>query len=100
LKKGRNHQDGIKINEALDGYFKALGIDEKVHETRILSKWEELMGEAVSRRTENKYIKDKILYLQISSAVMRDELQHDKQAIIEKVNAAAGCELINDIYLR
>jgi len=100
LKKGRNHQDGIQIKEALDGYFKALGIDEKVHETSVLSKWEELMGEAVSKRTENRYIKNKVLHLQISSAVMRDELQHDKQAIIEKVNAAAGCKLINDIYLR
>lgn len=100
MKKGRNHQDGLPIKEALDGYFKALGIDEKIHETRVLSKWEELMGEAVSKRTDKKYIKNKILYLQMSSAVMRDELQHDKQAIIEKVNAAAGCELITDIYLR
>lgn len=99
MKKGRNHQDGVRINEALDGYFKALGIDEKVHETRVLSKWTELMGEAVSKRTEKKSIKNKVLYLQISSAVMRDELHHDKEAIIEKINSAAGCELITDIYL-
>ena len=100
MKKGRNHEDGIPIKEALDGYFKALGIDEKVHETRILSKWEELMGKAVAMRTEKKYIKDKILYLHINSAVMRDELQHDKRAIIEKINTAAAIELITDIYLR
>lgn len=100
MKKGRNHQDGISINEALDGYFKALGVDEKMHETRVLSQWAELMGDAVDKRTEKKYIKNKILYLNINSAVMRDELQHDKEVIIEKINTAAGCELINDIYLR
>jgi len=100
LKKGRNHQDGIQMKEALDGYFKALGIDEKVHETRVLSKWEELMGEAVAKRTEKKYIKDKVLHLRINSAVMRDELMRDKSGIIKKVNTAAGCELITDIYLR
>ncbi|NOQ74718.1 MAG: DUF721 domain-containing protein [Crocinitomix sp.] len=100
MKKGRNHQDGIPINKALEGYFKALGIDDKILETRVLSKWGELMGDAVDKRTERKFIKDKILYLNINSAVMRDELQHDKPAIIEKINKTAGIELITDIYLR
>jgi predicted nucleic acid-binding Zn ribbon protein len=100
LKRGRNHEDGVPIKKALEGYFKALGIDEKILETRVLSQWAELMGSAVDKRTERKFIKDKILYLNINSAVMRDELQHDKPAIIEKINNAAGIELITDIYLR
>ena len=88
------------MKEALDGYFKALGIDEKIHETRILSQWENLVGEAVHKRTVNKYIRDRVLYLEINSSVMRDELQHDKKSLIEKINAAAGCELIVDIFFK
>ncbi|MFT5824016.1 MAG: hypothetical protein ACI8ZM_005282 [Crocinitomix sp.] len=100
MKRGRNHQDGIPIKKALEGYFKAIGVDEKILETRVLSQWGKLMGDAVDKRTERKFIKDKILYLNINSAVMRDELQHDKPAIIEKINNAAGIKLITDIYLR
>ena len=88
------------MKEALDGYFKALGIEDKILETRILSQWSKLMGEAVAVRTERKKIHNKVLYLTISSSVMRDELQQSKSAIIDKVNTAAGYELITDIFLK
>ena len=99
MKKDRN-KNGIPIKEALDGYFRALGIEDKIHETRILSQWSEMMGDAVAVRTESKVIRDKVLYLKINSSVMRDELQQSKAEIIDKVNAAAGCELITDIFLK
>ncbi|MDA7803214.1 DUF721 domain-containing protein [Crocinitomix sp.] len=99
MKKDRN-QDSIPMKEALDGFFKALGMEDKMNETRVLSKWEELMGDAVAKRTTNKYIREKKLYLEINSSVMRDELQQQKAAIIVKVNACAGKELITDIFLK
>ncbi len=99
MKKDRN-QNSVAIKEAIEGYFKALGMEDKVHQTRILSLWASLMGEAVDKRTTHKYIHDRVLYLEINSSVMRDELRQAKREIIEKVNAAAGCELITDIFLK
>lgn len=99
MKKDRN-QDGIPMKEALEGYFKAIGIDGKMNETRILSEWGKLMGEAVDKRTTHKSIREKVLYLEINSSVMRDELMQSKTAIIEKLNAYAGYELITDIFLK
>jgi hypothetical protein len=43
-------------------------------------------------------IKNKILYITLNSSVMRDELQHGKAIIIQRVNETAGKELINDIW--
>jgi predicted nucleic acid-binding Zn ribbon protein len=99
LKKDRN-QNGIPIKEAIDGYFKALGMEDKMHETRVLSQWEALMGEAVSKRTEGLFIRDRILYVELNSSVMRDELQQAKTEIIAKINELAGMELITDIFLK
>lgn len=99
MKKDRN-QNGIPIKEAIEGYFKALGMEDKMHETRVLSQWAELMGEAVDKRTTTKYIRDGVLYLEINSSVMRDELQQTKTDIMAKINAVAGCELIRDIFLK
>jgi hypothetical protein len=99
LKKNRN-EDVVSMKNAIDAYLKAMGIDEKMHETAVLAKWELLMGEAVAKRTEKKYIKSKVLYLEINSAVMRDELMQSKQKIIDKINALAEKELIVDIFFR
>lgn len=100
MEKDRKHEDSVPIKDALEGYFKALGISDKVNETRVLSQWEELMGKAIAVRTSNKRIKDKILYLDINSSVMRDELQQRKAEIIKKINDFAGSELISDIFLK
>ncbi len=99
MKKDRN-QNGIPIKDAINGYFKALGIDDKMIETGVLSKWESIVGKPIAQRTIQKYIREKTLYLEMNSSVMRDELQHLKEEIITKVNEAAGKELITTIFLK
>lgn len=56
------------------------------------------MGRAVFLRTQNIYIKNKILYLELDSSVMQDELQHGKTVIIQRVNETAGSEIITDVW--
>jgi predicted nucleic acid-binding Zn ribbon protein len=96
----RKHEDGIPIKKAIDGYFKAMGLDDKMLETKALSNWSNLMGEAVAKRTKTKYIKDRILFVELTSSVMREELMLEKSKIIDKFNGAAGKELIDDLYFR
>lgn len=85
---------------AVKQFFEALGIDQKMHEAAVMSRWEEYMGSAVAKRTEKKYIKNRILYIELNSSVMRDELMHQKSEIVKKVNAVAGVEIIDEVFLR
>eukprot|EP01041_Mallomonas_annulata_P037160 gene37160-60406_t len=57
-----------------------------------------MMGKAVSMRTKNIYIRNKTMYLELDSSVMRDELLNGKSVIIQRVNEVAGFEMINDIW--
>jgi hypothetical protein len=56
------------------------------------------MGIAVANRTKSIQIRNKKLILQLDSSVMRDELAHGKQIIIDRVNEKAGFEIVNDIW--
>jgi hypothetical protein len=56
------------------------------------------MGIAVANRTKNIQIRNKTLILQMDSSVMREELAHGKQIIIDRVNEKAGIEIITDIW--
>jgi predicted nucleic acid-binding Zn ribbon protein len=89
----------MPLSEAMQHYLKAIGAEQKIHEAGILAKWEEIMGEAVAKRTEKKYIRERVLYLEMNSSVMRDELMQQRTKIVEKINALSGVSIIDDVYL-
>jgi predicted nucleic acid-binding Zn ribbon protein len=99
LKKDRN-QNGIPIKEAIADFFSALGMHDKLNETGVLAKWAEITSDAVAKRTEQLYIQDQVLYVKVNSSVIRDELFSTKKILIERINLAAGKELITDIFLK
>ncbi len=87
------------MKESMDGFLKAVGMDKKMHEASVLAKWEEIMGSAVAKRTEKKYIKNRVLYLEMNSSVMRDELMQQRSQIVLKINAVSGTDIIDDVFL-
>lgn len=92
--------NGKPIGKAVEEYFRALGMTDKLYETKVLSRWEELMGKAIATRTTNVYIKEKTLYIELNSSVMRDELLQHKSVIINKVNGSAQKVLIEDVFFK
>lgn len=86
------------LKEVLDRWLKAYGYEGKMKELDIVKAWPEMMGTAVAHRTKDMYIKNKKLFLKMDSAVMRDELSHGKQVIIQRINEEAGYEMINDVW--
>ncbi len=90
----------IKLSEALREYVRVLKIAGKLKETDIVSHWEEIMGRAVARRTNKIYIKNKTLFVFVSSSVVRNELLMMRGAITDKINERAGEQLVEKIVLR
>lgn len=86
------------LGDVVDKLMKAYRLDGKLKEIDVISKWEEMMGRAVFLRTKNIYIRNGILHLEMDSSVMRDELQHGKTVIIQRVNETAGHQLIRDVW--
>lgn len=72
----------------------------KLGEASVLNSWEEIVGKAISSRTTKMYIKDKVLYVYLSSSVVRNELLMLREAIRERLNQKAGSEVINEIVLK
>ncbi len=86
------------LKEVIDRWLKAYGFDRKMKEMDVIAAWPELMGTAVAHRTKDISIRGKMLYLTMDSSVMRDELAHGKQIIIERLNQYAGYEIINNVW--
>lgn len=89
------------IGDILAEYFEENALlKTNIAEHRVITAWRELLGEGVSSYTTNVYLKRNTLYVQLSSSVLRAELQMNKKSLIEKLNEAAGMPIVYDIILR
>ena len=62
--------------------------------------WKEVMGPGVNTYTTQVELKHDTLYVNLSSAVLREELSMGKSKIIQMLNEALGKELIRNVVLR
>ncbi len=90
----------IPLAEAIQDYIKAMKLERGLGELALISSWEEVTGKAIASRTKKLYIRDGILYVHLSSSVVRNELLMLRQELMKKLNRKAGSEIIRDIVLR
>jgi predicted nucleic acid-binding Zn ribbon protein len=90
----------ISLAEAMKDYISEMHLGEKLSEISVINSWEEVVGKAISSRTSKIYIKDHVLYVHLSSSVVRNELLMLRQALVEKLNENAGSEVVRDIVFR
>jgi predicted nucleic acid-binding Zn ribbon protein len=90
----------VSLAEALQDYIREMNFTQKLSEVDVISSWEEIVGKAISSRTTRIYIKDKILYVHLSSSVVRNELSMLREALREKLNAKTGIEVVREIVFR
>ena len=88
------------IENVIREYLKEMNIDQKLKEVGIVSQWEKLMGRTVAVRTSQIYIRNHILYIHVTSSVLKNELLMMRQAIIEKINEEAGERIVEQIVIK
>ena len=71
-----------------------------LNNVKIQSLWEKTMGVNVNSYTNEINLKNKTLYVSLSSSVLRQELSYGKEKIINLINEEIGAKIINKIVLR
>jgi predicted nucleic acid-binding Zn ribbon protein len=72
----------------------------KVAESRVVSGWPRLLGSMIASYTTNIYLRNNVLYVSLSSSVLRSELIMAKERLITKLNEHAGMHVVYDIVFR
>ena len=62
--------------------------------------WVSLMGNGVNSYTKNVMLKGSTLYVELSSAVLREELSYGKSKIITMINEELRRDIVKDVILR
>jgi len=84
------------INELIDAYR----LRGKLSESRIREAWEQMMGTAISNRTQSIHLRDKVLTIQLNSSVLRQELGFKKNDIRLALNKLLENEAVEEINFK
>jgi predicted nucleic acid-binding Zn ribbon protein len=89
-----------RLSDVMHDLIGVFNLEQKLSEARIMNAWDEILGKAFSEHTRRMYIKDRILFVQIDSAVVRNELIMMRERLVRSLNEKAGKKVIEQIILR
>lgn len=93
------NKEDMNMKIAINKWLDALRLRQKFNESSIENAWPEIIGPFIARRTQKLYIRNKILYLRIESAVVKHELTLMRTQIVERVNEYVGHPIVEDVVI-
>lgn len=93
MKKANEQTIKQAINLLLDTYK----IKDKYLETSVIAHYDEIMGKLIASRTTEISVRQKKLYIRLSSAALKQELVQGKDKIVQLINEGIGAEVIREV---
>ncbi len=87
------------ITDLLKEFVNKNRLEKGLNKVNIKEAWVNLMGNGVNKYTENVELKNKTLYIKLSSSVLRQELSYGTSKIIKMINEEMKEELVTKLVL-
>lgn len=90
----------LPLAEIIKQVLKEQRLERPLLERRIIDAWPLVLGQNIMMYTTNLEIRNKVLYVQISSSVLRNDLFISRSEIKDALNKYVGEIVISDIVMR
>ncbi len=88
------------LGDVLRRFLRQEGLETPLNEYRLVDAWKDVVGPTITRYTTNLYIRNQVLYVHLSSSVVRQELLMARSMLVRNLNARVGSQVIVDIVFR
>ena len=75
-------------------------LDKHLNEKHIIDAWPKVLGDNIIQYTTDLYVRNRILYVSLSSSVLRHDLFLSREKIKNSLNDMVGGEVIKEIVLK
>lgn len=72
-------------------------LSDKVNEMDVIKAYYSIAGNLISKLTKEIKVRDKTLYLRISSAALKNELAYKRSDLILRINSELNRDAVNNI---
>ena len=86
------------LGSFLQESLKDFGIEKKLEETKVFQAWNALFGVSMEKYMNKVFVKNRTLFVEITSSVLKQNLLYQKDLLIEKINQHIGGDLLLDIH--
>ena len=88
------------VGDVLKVIIEANKLQPGMDQISVKEAWASLMGNGVNSYTRNVVLKGSTLYVELTSSVLREELQYGKDKIIRMINDELRRDVVKDVILR
>jgi predicted nucleic acid-binding Zn ribbon protein len=94
----KNHKtEAIHIGKAIQEMLKTQHLKPKFDEANVIASWETLVGKAIARRTRRINIRNKVLFVELVSPSMKQDLTYHKNHMLEVFKKEFGEGVVTEI---
>ena len=88
------------LSDVIHQVLKEQQLDRPLNEKRIIDAWPLVLGNNIVQYTSDLSIKNRVLYVSLTSSVLRHDLFLSRDEIKKSLNKQAGVEVIVDIVFK
>ena len=92
--------DYDSVSDVLKQFIESNNLQKGMDKIDVRDAWKNLMGNGVNNYTREIMLKGTTLYVELTSAVLREELSYGKEKIVKMINEEMGREIIKEVILR
>lgn len=90
----------MQIGQALQEFMKSAHWENRINAIRISENWETIMGKVIAKYTEKVVLKDGILLIYTNVAPLKQELQANKDQIMQRVNEYLKATSVKSVVIK
>jgi predicted nucleic acid-binding Zn ribbon protein len=94
------NQNAVEVKDILKLIIQQNNLQSGINEVKVRDAWKNLMGNGINKYTTHLILKNKTLYVSLSSSVLRDELSYGKDKIVKLINEELGNNVIEAVVLK
>ena len=92
--------DHNSLGDVLKEFIQTNNLQKGMDKIDVRDAWANLMGNGVNNYTRNIMLKNEVLYVELTSAVLREELSYGKEKIVKMIKEELGRDVVKDVILR
>jgi len=88
------------LRDVIRQVLKEQHLDRPLYEKRLIDAWPLVLGKNIMNYTTSLNIKNKVLFVQLSSSVLRHDLFMSREEIKNSLNKQVGVDVITEIIFK
>lgn len=96
MKRNNAEQIGVLVRH----FLRQECLETPLNERRLINAWPEVLGPAIASYTRELSIRNQVLYVHLTSAVLREELMMGRELLVRNLNRHVGAQVITNIVFR